>query len=324
MAENQNNNHEEPKTRYEKAEQAFGKLVSYSTVLQKIQEGKVVPDLNEIAASAAMEFEGKILKDDAKENFESNDVNQHFDYIKGAASKFSVRLTRLFEKNLEEIINTTPDKAMEGIEKRLYSFAPPEDKKVPREYKEIARLHRKIAKMRNVWEQYQKANENEKKSIREDFMEDEVKEYYIDRYKDGKNEEEREENAELLKVSLKWLARKAGLCERKYDGLLGRRTDEFKAKLLGLTYDEYKKQKDKEKDERIREGKEREREIEDEDYESEFIEEQERHRSEEKLKDKIIKEIPDYLKEVMEPEAVRNMYMSYWQEQLAKKNQNHG
>lgn len=312
---------EEPKDIYEQTREAGLKFLGYNSVVGAIKQGKFIPNLTDMAEQAAKEVEDGVLKEDGKINLQTDNVNQLYDYIAGASEKFRIRTTTLFENNLEKIIDATPQKAMLGIEKMLFDFAPKE--KVDGEYKEIAKLHRQVFHMRNVWREYNETqSESRKKDLRDDDMVNDIIEYYNGLYKDGKSEELAKENAALLNASIKWVKRNPRLCEAKYQWLISRKTDEFKAKLVGLTYKEYKKLKDIDSDEKLAQEREIEAEIENET--DEYVKQQHRQKRREQMKrehlpDKISKQIPDYLRNAMAPETLMNMYTSYWASEANQK-----
>ena len=314
---------ETPKSIYEQAKESTLKHMEYSSVMQAIQEGKFVPDLTDRAEKAAKEVEEEILKEDGKINLETDNINQLYDYIKGAAQKFAIRTNRLFEKNLEEIISNTPQKAMEGVEKMLFNFLPKE--KVEGEYKDVAKLHRQIVHMNNVMGAYVKEqDEGNKKDLRDDVMSHEIAEYYNSLYKDGKSEDLAKENAALLAASIKWTKRNPRLCEAKYQWLLGRKKEQFRSKLIGISWKEYKAIKKQDDDEKNEWDRETEAEIENE--ADDYVKQQHRQRRNEQRKrehlgDKISKKIPDYLRNAMDSGAMMNMYARYWQKEAQEKAQ---
>jgi len=311
---------EDTKNIYEQAQEAALKHLSYNSVIQAIKQGKFIPNLNDIAHKAAKEAEEGLLDEDAKNILKSDNVNMLHDYINGASEKFAIRTQSIFEKNLEKIIDESPQKTMEGIEKMLFDFAP--KAKVEGEYKEIAKLHRQIVHMRQVLGEYsQVQDEGKKADIRDDIMTHEIAEYYNSLYKDGKSEHLAKENAALLNASIKWVSRNPRLCEAKYGWLMKRKTEQFKSKMMGISWKEYKAIKKQDDAEQLEWDRETEAEIENE--EDDYVKQQHRQkrneqRKRERLPEKFSKKIPDYLKSAMEPDAMMSMYASYWQKAAQK------
>jgi len=117
---------EATKSLFDQSKEAALKYLQYNSVVRAIQAGKFIPNLSEIAENAANEVEEGILDEDGKNNRATDNTSQHYDYIDGAAKKFGIRTQNLFEKNLEAIIDSSPQKALENLEKMLFNFAPKE------------------------------------------------------------------------------------------------------------------------------------------------------------------------------------------------------
>ena len=172
---------------------------------------------------------------------------------------------------------------MKGIEKRLQYYAPKENKDVPAEYQEAAKVHREAAEMSNILRAYEQADESGKDSIRKGFMLGKIKEYYESLYKNGKeNEKLKEQNEALLRVSLTWAARNPKMCEGKFVQLAARKMQELKRKIAGLTKEEYNKLAETNPD---------------------------------NLKERISKAIPAYLMAALSPESLKSMYVDQWAEE---------
>jgi len=304
----------EPKTIYEQAQESALKHVQYNSVVQAIKQGKFVQNLNDIAVSAAQEGEEGITEEDAKILKKTDNVNMCFDYIDAGAKKFYTRSQNIFEKNLERIIDDSPQSTMEGIEGMIFNYFPNE--KVEGEYKEVAKLHRQIVHMRQVLGEYSKLqDEGKKQDMRDDVMKHEIVEYYNSLYKDGKSEQLAKENSALLNASIKWISRHPGLCENKYKWLMKRKVEQFNSKLIGVSWKEYKAIKKQDEDEQLEWDRQTLSDLENEEDQyvrQEHIQKRNELRRREHLAEKISKKMPDYLKSAMGPEALMDMYQNQW------------
>lgn len=258
-------------TAFEKAVEKMQKYENYRSVLNQVREGKTLDELPEIASNAisdSMEdlveicdYQGAAnMLDDYLETRQMDptaDKTTLYRRVKGGLASARKRHNRWFKdkKNIEAIINTTPEKLLERIESKIYHIKPKKDSVAS---DGAAKIHKELYDMSNFeikegddviavlkLDDYDKEgfSKDEKEEI-ENHAREYVAKYYDGLYKSDSKDKKlqdkakgyKEDNKELVNELKRWHAGDGKRAVSKLKRIRERKLQEFKARLGGSSY----------------------------------------------------------------------------------------